>query len=152
MVRRLDLPAVLELSAPSGGRHYATLTAIDDATATLAFGEKRFTFALADVDAAWDGGFTVLSKAPRLATVPLRPGARGRDVAWLRQRLAEIEGTGATVKTSEVYDDELRARVIAFQRREKLVADGIVGDETLARLTSVIDTTVPSLSSAGRKS
>ena len=53
---------------------------------------------------------------------------------------------------SEVYDDALRARVVVFQRQQLLVADGIVGDETLLRLAARRDPGAPSLSSAGTKS
>jgi hypothetical protein len=47
-----------------------------------------------------------------------------------------------------VFDEELRARVAGFQRGRALVADGIVGDETLRQLVHR-DPGVPRLSRAG---
>ena len=77
----------------------------------------------------------MLWKPPALAGTTLGPGARGRDVAWLRQRLDELgEPRSTDDGAPDVYDDALSARVAAFQRRHALVADGVVGDETLVRL------------------
>ena len=47
-----------------------------------------------------------------------------------------------------LYDEPLAARVIAFQRAQKLAADGIVGAETMAKLSAVIDPAAPSLARA----
>jgi general secretion pathway protein A len=67
-------------------------------------------------------------------SVPIVPGSRGKDVAWLRQRLGEIDGRNGDGAQRDVFDDELKARVVAFQRARSLVADGVVGDETLAQM------------------
>ena len=43
--------------------------------------------------------------------------------------------------------EELRARVLAFQRRRSLPADGIVGEETLSHLSTALrDSSIPRLS------
>jgi len=148
MLRRLDVPAVLELAAPTGARRYATVTALDDAGATLAFGTRAERFSLREIEEHWDGGFVVAWRPPALTAVPIAPGARGRDVTWLRRRLAEIDGGDR--RDGDVYDDELRARVLSFQRRQALSPDGVVGEETLIRLTAVGDATAPSLARAAR--
>ena len=72
---------------------------------------------------------------------------RGQDVEWLRRRLDELDGATATTK-SDVYDEELRARVQAFQQKELLEADGIAGAETLARLSARLEREAPLLSRA----
>lgn len=130
-LRRYNLPAVIELTTPKGQQRYAAVTGLRDDTVTLAFGPREFTFPRAEVDRFWDGPFVVLWKpaAPGRASIAL--GDRGRDVEWLRHRLGEI----GTVR--DVFDGELRQRVIAFQRSRALVADGIVGEETLAHLTAM---------------
>ena len=151
MLRRLNLPAVLELVLPSGVRYYAVVAALDGERATLEFGSRRFSFSLSELDASWDGAFTVMFRAPRVGAV-IGPGARGRDVAWVRQQFAALDEKPAPANASEVYDDALRARVVVFQRQQLLVADGIVGDETLLRLAARRDPGAPSLSSAGTKS
>jgi general secretion pathway protein A len=146
-LRRFDLPAILELTAASGARHSATLAALDDTSATLEFGERRVRLPLADIDAVWDGVFILLWKPPAVTAIPLRPGARGQDVVWLRQRLSDLDGTPEPRDTRDLFDDELRLRVIAFQRSQALVPDGVVAEETLTRLTRALeDTRIPSLS------
>ena len=78
----------------------------------------------------------VIWKPPALDQVPLRPGMRGKDVLWLRERLGEIEGDGTPASGNQVYDAELMRRVVVFQRVESLTPDGIVGEETLVRLAA----------------
>jgi len=149
-LRRFDLPAIIELSTPSGDLRYATAVALDDEAATLDFGGRRYTFRLSVVDQYWDGSFIVLWKAPAVRSLPITPGTRGKDVEWVRQRLGEIDGSPVAGGNSDVFDDELRSRVIAFQRDRSLVADGIVGEETLTHLsTARRDPSVPRLWRAG---
>ena len=77
-----------------------------------------------------------------------RPGGRGKDIEWLRQRLAAIDGKPLPTTRADVYDDALRERVIAFQRSRSLVPDGIAGEETLTHLSTALrDSTVPVLAS-----
>jgi general secretion pathway protein A len=145
VLRRLDLPAMLTLTAPNGDRHYATLTALQDDSATLEIAGESQTFPLTEIEPFWDGAFVALWRTPYLTSADLRPGMSSRDVAWLRQQLA----SGATVERTTVYDDELKERVVAFQRANGLTPDGIVGDETLVRLTATAtDARMPSLTKA----
>ena len=72
---------------------------------------------------------------------------RGEDVDWLRRRLDELDGTQSAAR-GDVYDDELKTRVLAFQRKELLEPDGIAGAETLARLSARLEREAPLLSSA----
>jgi general secretion pathway protein A len=137
-IRRYDVPAIIELSSPAGEHRYATVVALDEQTATLDFGGRRHTLPLGEIDLYWDGSFTLLWKAPILTSPTIVPGTRSKDVAWLRQQFAELDGTVPSGKNRDVFDDELRARVIAFQRSRSLVADGIVGEETLTQLSTAM--------------
>ena len=150
VVRRLDLPAILALDAPSGDKRHAVLTSLAEDTATLEIGGRALTLPLAEIERAWDGAFIALWRPPSpAATAPLAPGARGTSVLWVRDRLAEIEGKLAG--RSELYDDELKRRVTSFQRAQHLTADGIVGEETLVRLATLArDSTAPSLATGAR--
>jgi general secretion pathway protein A len=149
-LRRFNLPAIIELSAPTGDRRYATVVALGEQNATLDFGGRRHTFPLSEIDLYWDGPFILLWKAPVLTSVPIMPGARGKDVAWVREQFAELDGDSGGGRNRQVFDDDLRARVIAFQRSRSLTADGIVGEETLTHLSSALrDPKVPRLLRAG---
>ncbi len=149
-LRRFNVPAIIELSSPAGERRYATVVSLDAERATVDVAGRRYSFALQEIDRYWDGPFILLWKTPAVSSVPIMPGTRGRDVEWLRQRLAELDGGPIALKNRNFFDDELRARVIAFQRRQSLPADGIVGEETLSYLSSAHqDAGVPRLWQVG---
>ncbi len=148
-LRRIDLPAIIELASPSWKRRYATVVAIDDHTATLEFGGRRYTFPLSELDRYREGAFIVLWKGPALRSLSVEPGTRSKDVEWVRQRLSDVDGAPIAQKDRDVFDDELRARVISFQRSRSLEPDGIVGEETLAHLSlTPRDPNIPRLSRA----
>ena len=66
---------------------------------------------------------------------PLRAGDRGEAVVALRRLIARSGADGvSSASAPEVFDDALEAAVRAFQQRRGLLADGIVGDQTLRAL------------------
>lgn len=136
-LRRLDVPAIIELTAPTGARRYATIVEMGEQTATLDLGGQRHTFPLSEIERYWDGFFIAVWKTPAVTSLPILPGSRGKNVEWLRQRLGEIDGVEGGTTNREVFDDDLKARVVAFQRTRSLVADGVVGEETLAQMSSL---------------
>jgi general secretion pathway protein A len=136
VLRRLNLPAILELTAPEGRKYHVVLAGLDGDRATLEIGARRLTLPSAEVERFWDGPFTMLWKSPVTGPVPLQPGTWGRDVAWLRQRLGALDGQPMTARANQIYDDELRRRVAVFQQGEALLPDGIAGEETLVRLVA----------------
>jgi general secretion pathway protein A len=146
-LRRLDVPAVLELAGPAGERRYATLTRLDAAGATLDLGRGPRTFSLDEVERHWDGTFVVLWKPPIVGRLPIQPGARGAEVLWLRRRL---DGGTPPGGDPRLYDEDLKSRVVAFQEARMLAPDGLVGEETLAYLTlESRDPGVPTLGGDG---
>ena len=58
---------------------------------------------------------------------PLNFGGRGADVVILQERLAAV---GLPVTADGVYGQETADAVMAFQEREQLMIDGVVGSET----------------------
>ena len=146
LVRQFDVPVVVELSSAGGARRHLALTSLDKDRATLDFGAQRELVPIRDLESEWDGTFIVLWKPPRSGLEPMTPGATGIDVTWLRERFAVLDGQPAPPPSaSRVYDEALAARVVAFQRANRLAADGIAGAETLAILTARVDATAPSL-------
>ena len=146
VVRRLGVPVAIKLITADGTRHYAAVTALEGDTATLYIGERAEPLPVATVERLWDGVFsTIWRPLPGVARV-LGPGMQGPGVAWLRRALSEGD-TDRRERGPAVYDDALAARVIAFQRREGLEADGMAGIETLVRVSTRLDTRAPRLSS-----
>jgi general secretion pathway protein A len=146
VLRRLNLPAILELTTADGRKHHVVLAGLDGDRATIEIGPRQVILPASEVERFWDGPFLMIWKSPVTGPVPLQPGMLGRDVAWLRQRLAALDGQVVTAKASQVYDDELKRRVAVFQQGEALVPDGIAGEETLVRLAATVPgTNGPSL-------
>jgi general secretion pathway protein A len=135
-LRRLNVAAVLELVAPDGQRRYATVVALDKDDVTLELGGRPFTFPVSEIDPFWEGSFILLWPPPAPGAVTIVPGARGRPVEWVRKRLDQIDGRSERGGGRDVYDEELRTRVLAFQRSRAVTVDGIIGVETLTQLSA----------------
>ncbi len=113
-LRRLDLPAALELAGPGGERRYAVLTALTPSEATLRFGDRVVTAQLAEVESFWDGTFVILWRPPPVE-LPVRRGSSGPATDWLRQRMARAAGADLPLENGRPYDQGLWERVTAFR-------------------------------------
>jgi general secretion pathway protein A len=144
VVRKFDLPVVLELASPSSPRFLA-VTAADESRATVQLRSRTELIPIDQIEREWDGSFVVLWAPPHPGMEPIGRTASGPDVVWLRQRLGALDRAAPARTASRTYDDALGARVAAFQRAHGLQADGIAGEETLAKLTAALDPAAPSL-------
>lgn len=144
-----DRPAMIVLTGGPAA-HSVVLAGLDGETALLRVGGNEYSVSTGDVLNHWTGDSLTMWQPP-VASRVFVPGARGPDVLWLRIRLNEIadyEGINAPRldETNPAYDQALAAQVSAFQYRQGLLADGIVGAETMLRMNSMQDDgAVPSL-------
>ncbi|WP_374497743.1 ExeA family protein [Vogesella indigofera] len=144
-LRRLNLPAVLQLRQPDGQLQHLTLLALQGEQARVVIGQQPHLLTLAALAQAWNGRYTVLWMPPPHYQQPLAPGSRSLAVAWLRQQLGQLPAAGgATLAAS--YDAGLAARVRDFQLRHDLPGDGIAGPLTLIRLAQAGNPDSPHLS------
>jgi general secretion pathway protein A len=130
----LDLPAVLELRDGAGQPHYALLEAMDADEAELVFGDYSERLDRATLESLWPGAFTVLWRPPETVDRTLSRGTAGPAVAWVSDTLDRLAGREPS--GGRRYDTELEARIRDFQRSRNLLADGIVGRQTLIHLSS----------------
>ena len=147
-LRGFDLPTLLRLQTNEGRTVQVLLVGLLGQDATLHLGDRQQEFRLHEVDRYWTGQFLVLWKPPLEGVTVIRPRQSGEKTQWLRTAFAQVDGA-----TFEEYDStplkKLTNRIIDFQRRRGLQADGIVGPETLIHLTAMHhDPKVPSLSAA----
>lgn len=130
-MRRFNLPVVLEFTLANGKRRYAGLVGVDGETATLSIAGEKQRFLLAQVLQFWQGNYALLWRPPDVAQTTLKPGSRGQAVHWLREQLgAAPEGS----EDASYFDQDLKARVLEFQRERGLKSDGIVGPRTMIHL------------------
>ncbi|MCG7950034.1 MAG: AAA family ATPase [gamma proteobacterium symbiont of Clathrolucina costata] len=144
-------PAVLELIMEDGQRYNVVATALTDDDVTLDLNGRRFNFSREEIDQLWTGSYIILWRPPKLSSESLTIGHIGKDVAWLKSMLDRIEGieTGFDPLNAK-FDLQTQQRVMRFQRSQGLLADGIVGKQTLIQLKgSVVDSTKPVLRRTG---
>jgi general secretion pathway protein A len=142
---RLNLPAVLQLHNEQGQDIFATLTRLDDKSATFIVGHKTRSIALGDLAEQWDGYYTVLWRMPAVTRRKIQPGDHGTDVAWLSHQLAQIQGTAENPGQNPLFDEAMVRQVKQFQLAQGLTPDGTVGAQTMMLLSAAADSTVPKL-------
>lgn len=132
-LERMDLPAILELER-LGFRRHVLLRHLDAETATLLTPDGPLSIPLADLDALWTGELLLIWQRP---TDERRIDAtsRGRDVVWLRRRLATLSGRSLSEPVSGFFDPALDEQLRAYQTSAGLDADGVAGVQTLIALT-----------------
>jgi general secretion pathway protein A len=122
-VRRLDLPAVLELFHP-GRREtcFVALLSLDKERAVVGVGsEPPFSLPVAELDRLWTREALFLWRDP--AGLQQDP-ARAQE--WARAALSRLG-----------YGDDLGSAVGRFQQDAQLLPDGVVGSRTLMTLYSL---------------
>jgi general secretion pathway protein A len=144
-LRQFNRPAVLQMrdAAGQGPSFSATLTGLDDKSATFAIGAKSTTVALGALAAQWSGHYTLLWRTLPVTPRAIRPGDRGPAVEWLSAQLAQVQGR--TAEPDPVFDVALARQLKQFQLAQGLVPDGAPGPQTLARLSVASDMTAPKL-------
>jgi general secretion pathway protein A len=141
---RFNRPAVLKVE-DDGGRHFfAALTAVERGTAVLKTGAHTQRVLVSELGPRWQGEFTLLWRPPPAFRNGIQLGASEPLVAWLSDRLAQVEGQPPPV-SGDTFDDRMAKRVKAFQFRAGLVPDGIVGPQTLIHLDTAVGSRAPRL-------
>jgi general secretion pathway protein A len=144
-LRRLDLPAILDVRSPDGQRRRVTLVELGSDSARLAFHGQEHTFPLSEVEKVWDGSFILLWRPP-FAFRQLYRGMKGEDVAWVRNAFDKLDGGTSASELRDHFDTTLQERVRRFQKEQSLAGDGVIGIETLVRLIRVAgEQKVPSI-------
>ncbi|MBU1424933.1 MAG: AAA family ATPase [Gammaproteobacteria bacterium] len=144
-LRQMNRPAVLQLSDKQGRKFHATLTLLDDRVAVFNVGNETRAVAIGALAEQWSGQYTLLWRKPPVEQQQIRPGDRGPDVEWLRNQLAQINGTVADATQEPVFDEAMVRQVRQFQLAHDLPPIGIAGPQTILRLSGVADMSAPKL-------
>ena len=91
----------------------------------------------------WNGGLTLLWRAPFDMSEPLKSEQEGTKVAWLNNQLNTLYRLPESIK--DLFDWQLKEQVVRFQSENNLTADGIVGKRTLISLLQQVEPSTPSL-------
>jgi len=134
-LRRIGLPAVLELATGADARQFFLVDAIDRDFLVLGNGEQQLRLAPEELEARWDGVVLLLWRAPVMQR-PLVVGDSDRILLdWVQAGLSGWQPQRGIVVNGGSYTEELASEVQAFQREHDLQADGIIGLETALMLS-----------------
>jgi len=135
-LRQFNRPVILQLAAPDARRVPVVLRRLEDSVAEVIVGSELYRLDIEQVERSWYGDYTLLLQAPPGGRLYMRMGDRGPVVSWLRQQLEQVQGESIPASDPLVFDYALQKQVLAFQRNHGLVADGIVGKNTMIHLNS----------------
>jgi general secretion pathway protein A len=141
----MNRPAMLRLYTESGVEYYATLSSLNNETASLTVGNVRLDVPVKDIESQWLGDYILLWKPPPEYSGEIQPGDRGPSVRWLDRQLSLINGREPSQEELLSYDKSLIKEVKRFQLAEGLVPDGIVGTQTIIHINTANSENVPTL-------
>ena len=131
----LGRPALLRLYSGEGDA-WAVLLGVDGLHARLSLGGGRFDVERLALDRHWRGEYASIWRGPDfLAAMPL-PGEAGPAVDWIHDRLRDRVGLTLPEAGPAVLDEGSRVAVRRLQTAHGLVADGVIGPETLLALAA----------------
>lgn len=139
---QLNSPVVLNLTFEEQSYH-AVLYGLSDKSVELLVNQSLVQIPVSALEALWQGDYVAIWKQPLRET--LREGDSGEAVALLDLLLSEALGENVTGQ--ELFDDELKRKVEAFQIWQGMSVDGIAGKRTLARLQRIAQLDSPILMS-----
>lgn len=139
---QLRRPAVLALADPAGNAHQVLLVQVNGEQSRLALGDGNTGVAVrtGDLLQHWQGQALLLWRPAFQPVRSLSYGMRGPEVRSLAELLQQARGGYSRDPLGDLYNDELRLAVRAFQQRHRLVVDGIAGVRTQMVLDAVADT------------
>lgn len=140
-LKRLNYPAVVKLVRDEDAV-YAVLYKVREQYELL-IGTQKIEVSEEWFREYWNGGVTLLWRAPFEMNKPIVFGQKGQKVAWLNAQMNALFDLPAQSKTE--FDNELKDKVMEFQGDNHLEMDGIVGKRTLLPLVQQLEPNTPSL-------
>ncbi|MBL1265887.1 ExeA family protein [Methylomicrobium sp. RS1] len=134
----MNRPVILEFVLPTDEKRYALLTGLKQGNPVL-LGSDRHDFSLAEVLSYWNGYYLLLWTSTIADARTIFPEERSERIVWLRQQMALFDGLNPTVAAPQLFDQDLKNRVLKFQHRHHLTEDGVVGVQTLFYLDNLTE-------------
>lgn len=141
-LRRLDMPAVLQLVDRQGRQSHVALVQVRGKLAVLQLGNAVRSVPIPVLESQWTRHYTVVWRPPSAAQGVATPG--GPPVPWLRERLAQLRGEDAMNLPARL-EGRLKSALQEFQMLEGLPASGDADLRTLMHLASRTEPLAPSL-------
>lgn len=136
----LNRPAVLTLYQ-NQIPYFAVLSKVHHDTVELLLDSQPVVLPIDWLEQYWEGEFTHLWYSEITQTLKLNNA--GQQVQVLDELLAKVLNAPALM--TDVFDDDLHKRVVAFQEWQGLEVDGVAGKRTLRRLELLTNIDAPQL-------
>ena len=135
---RFDRPLILVLK---DGDHqaFALLQGVGTSHVRVDLASERYELARASLSNLWNGDFVAIWRVPAEVPASVKRGDAGHGIAWIKERLAALDGGAAAESGPAFFDADLEERVRKLQTAYGIKADGIVGPETLFALSALDD-------------
>lgn len=140
-LKELNYPGVIKLLNDED-EFYAVIYKVGDLYELL-IGTQKIQVTGNWLDEYWNGGLTLLWRAPFEMGKSLGINQSGEKITWLSENLNLLYGRADAPKHK--FDWQLKKQVMKFQEENNLIADGYVGKRTLLPLMQQLDPTIPSL-------
>ena len=152
-IEKINRPGIVWVLGENGYLKTYLLSALDAATVTLQNSQGEADMDRERFAANWNGVYLYLWKPPLGYSAPLTvTGNSGNGlqvnpqvIGWLQQQLQVIDPASERVISGGRYTPAVAQQVLVFQRQQGLVADGILGRETLIRLNQLGGEVIPQL-------
>jgi general secretion pathway protein A len=143
VLRDLNYPALVELSAPFGESRVVALVGIDQGEVELAGtgDEAPMRIALDVFEEYWLGSAWVVWNPYLDIPDVIAEGARGAAVLWLQEALSRLGYLDAHI--AGVYDISTLRGVARFQGQHAVVPDGVAGPRTQMLIYAALDEFAP---------
>lgn len=109
-------------------------------------GVRELELSDSDFITRWNGTFLYLWQPPPGYRQELRQGSVNAPLLdWLQDRLQKLDAESERLITGGRYTEAVRQQVTRFQQANNLLADGILGPQTILKLNQRTGTRVPLL-------
>jgi general secretion pathway protein A len=138
-LREFNRPAILKFSAGLQGEFWGTLKALKGQNALMVFGDKESQISLEKLSTLWTGKYILLWQSPQGFDGDIKIGDKGEAVSWLSQSLIDINQltlTDEEVTPTAIFDVNLKEKLINYQTKRNINADGIVGMQTILKINA----------------
>ena len=152
-IEKVNRPGIVWLRGDNGYLKTYVLAELDDSTVTLQNRHGATTIDRENFAKNWNGVYLYLWKPPLGYSAPLTVTGNIADrlqinpqvIDWLQRQLQAIDQASEKVISGGRYTPAVAQQVLLFQQQQGLVADGILGRETLMRLNQLGQEPIPQL-------
>ena len=154
-LEKINRPGIVWLLEDSGYLKSYVLEKLGASEIILQDRQGTLSISVDALQQRWNGSYLYLWRPPQAYAGPLLAAKNSIEnisnpelVDWLQAQLAALDSRSDIIISGGRYTAAIAQQVLRFQQQQNLVADGILGRETLMRLAQLNDSNIPLLREA----